>query len=124
MIHFECDYAEGVHPKILERLALTNDEQAPGYGEDDHCKKAAGYIRDCCGDEAADIHFMTGGTQVNLTVIGALLRPHQGVITAASGHIQEHETGAIEATGHKVLILDSPDGKITGGQIDRLCRDH
>ena len=124
MIRFECDYAEGVHPRILERLALTNDEQTPVYGQDGHCDRAAGYIRRSCGAEEADVHFLTGGTQTNLTVAGALLRPHQGVVSAVSGHIEVHETGAIEATGHKVLTLDSTDGKITGAQVDQLCQAH
>lgn len=124
MIRFECDYGEGAHPRILERLSMTNDEQTPGYGEDAHCGRAAELIRRSCAAENADVHFLVGGTQTNLTVIGALLRSHQGVITAASGHIEEHETGAIEAVGHKVLTLDSADGKITGDQVDALCRSH
>ena len=124
MIHFECDYAEGAHPRILERLIQTNNEQTPGYGEDEHCVRAADYIRDCCGARFADVHFLSGGTQVNLTAIGAILRPHQGVISAESGHILGHETGAIEATGHKALSLTSADGKITGAQVDALCREH
>ncbi|MDR0469393.1 MAG: low specificity L-threonine aldolase [Peptococcaceae bacterium] len=124
MIHFECDYAEGAHPRILERLSQTNDEQTLGYGEDEHCAKAAGYIRKYCGREDADVHFLVGGTQANLTVIGALLRSHQGVLSAGSGHVVGHETGAIEATGHKVLTLTSLDGKITGDQVDRFCQSH
>ena len=124
MIRFECDYGEGAHPRILERLASTNDEQTPGYGEDVFCARAAALIKGACAAEGADVHFLVGGTQTNLTVIGAALKPHQGVITAASGHIEEHETGAIEAVGHKVLALESPDGKITGSQVDRLCRAH
>lgn len=124
MIHFECDYTEGAHPRILERLMQTNEEQTAGYGEDAHCGQAAAYIRKCCGDDQAAVHFFAGGTQANLTVISALLRPYQGVIASEEGHIGEHETGAIEATGHKVLSLGSFDGKITAGQVGALCREH
>jgi len=124
LIHFECDYADGVHPRILERLTQTNEEQAPGYGADIHCERAAGYIRKCCGKEDAAVHFLVGGTQANLTVIGALLKPYQGVISSEWGHIEEHETGAIEATGHKVMILPSADGKINAAQVEGLCQDH
>ena len=105
MIRFECDYGEGAHPRILERLAATNMEQTAGYGEDPHCEAARGYIRELCRMPDADVHFLVGGTQANLTVIAAALRPHQGVIAAESGHINVHETGAIEATGHKVITV-------------------
>ncbi|MCL2125112.1 MAG: beta-eliminating lyase-related protein [Oscillospiraceae bacterium] len=124
MIYFDCDYAEGAHPKILERLMETNDEQTQTYGEDGHCAKAAELIKHCCVSPSAAVHFFTGGTQANLTVIGALLRPYQGVIASVWGHIGEHETGAIEATGHKVLTVANDDGKITAAQIDELCRAH
>ena len=124
MIRFESDYTEGAHPKILERLIQTNDEQTPGYGEDVHCERAAVYIRNCCGREDAAVHFLMGGTQANLTVISALLRPHQGVIASEWGHIGEHETGAIESTGHKVLPQSNSDGKVTAAQIEAVCKAH
>ncbi len=117
MIYFNNDYAEGCHPKVLEKLIATNMEQTPGYGEDVHCKAAADAIRKLCKNDAPAVHFLVGGTQTNLTVIDACLRPHQGALCALSGHINVHETGAVEATGHKVLGLPSDDGKITAQQV-------
>ena len=124
MIRFECDYATGAHPKVLQKLVETNLEECPGYGVDDHCAHAAQMLKDLCKAPNADVHFLVGGTQTNMTVIAAALRPHQGAISAVSGHINGHETGAVEATGHKVLTLPSEDGKITGAQIDALCKAH
>ena len=124
MIRFECDYATGAHPKVLERLVATNLEECPGYGVDEHCDHARALLKDLCQAPNADVHFLVGGTQANTTVIAATLRPHQGVVCAHSGHINVHETGAIEATGHKVLTLPSEDGKITGQQIADYCRAH
>lgn len=117
MIYFNNDYSEGCHPKILEALTRTNYEQTLGYGEDEYCAQAAKKIRTLCGREDAAVHFLVGGTQTNMTVIAAALRPHQGVLCAGSGHINTHETGAVEATGHKVLPLPSQDGKIHAGQV-------
>ncbi len=119
MILFCSDYQEGAHPEILEKLAAINLTQNPGYGTDDHCQKAAELIRAKCGCPDADVHFLVGGTQTNTTVISAALRPHQGVLCAHTGHINVHETGAIEAAGHKVLGVMSPDGKITAAQVER-----
>ena len=116
-ILFQCDYNEGAHPKVLERLVQTNMEQTPGYSEDKYCEEAREKIRKACGDDSLAVHFLVGGTQTNVTVINAALRKHQGVLCAVTGHINVHETGAVEATGHKVLALPSKDGKITGQQI-------
>ncbi|MGP0579354.1 threonine aldolase family protein [Paenibacillus peoriae] len=124
MIRFECDYTEGAHERILKRLLETNDEQTPGYGVDDHCEKARAYIKEACDSPNADVHFLVGGTQTNTTVISSILRPHQGVVAAVSGHIAVHETGAIEATGHKVLTLPSGDGKIRAEQVKELYDAH
>lgn len=124
MIRFECDYTTGAHPKILEALINTNGEATPGYGVDIHCERARIMLRALCQASDAGIHFLMGGTQANTTVIAAALRPHQGVLCAETGHINVHETGAIEATGHKVLSLSAAEGKITAGQIDRYCREH
>lgn len=124
MICFNSDYTEGAHPKILQRLIDTNFEQTPGYGADDYCRQAATKIRNACSHPDADVHFLMGGTQANLTVISAALRPHQGVISALTGHISVHESGAIEATGHKVLGLPHSDGKITAAQIAEVCEAH
>lgn len=124
MIRFNCDYSEGAHPRILEAMMRTNMEQTPGYGEDAHCMNAAAIIKKLCGREDINVHFLVGGTQANLTVISAMLRPHQGVISCQTGHINVHETGAIEATGHKVLTIDSDNGKLTGEMIRKICRAH
>ena len=124
MIRFESDYTTGAHPKILEALTNTNAEACPGYGEDVHCERARTMLRDLCQAPEAGIHFLVGGTQANTTIISAALRPHQGVLCAQTGHINVHETGAIESTGHKVLALPGESGKIAAGQIDRYCEDH
>lgn len=124
MILFQCDYNEGAHPKVMEKLMETNLEQTVGYGEDEHCARAAALIRKACGDDSLAVHFLVGGTQTNMTVIAAALRPHQGVIAAQTGHINGHETGAVEATGHKVLALPQKDGKISASQVKDLCEAH
>ncbi|MGO4528199.1 low specificity L-threonine aldolase [Paenibacillus sp. 2TAF8] len=124
MIRFECDYNEGAHERILQRLMETNMEQTSGYGTDAHCERARLLIRQACGNDDADVHFLVGGTQTNTTVIASILRPYQGVIAAVSGHIAVHETGAIEATGHKVLTAPSLDGKITAAQVQAIYHAH
>ena len=124
MIYFNNDYAEGCHEKVLEALIRTNMDQTPGYGEDAYCARAAEKIRKLCGREDAAVHFLVGGTQTNLTVIDAALRPHQGALCACSGHIHVHETGAVEATGHKVLTVPSDDGKITAAQVENVVLAH
>lgn len=124
MIRFNCDYSEGAHPRIMQHLMDTNMEQTAGYGEDPHCEHAAALIRRECGREDVDVHFLVGGTQTNLTVIAAALRTHQGVIAADSGHVNVHESGAIEATGHKVLAQACQDGKLTAQQVRRVVEDH
>jgi len=117
MISFKNDYSEGAHPRILEALAATNMEQAEGYGLDRFCMEAAGLLRGAMGREDVDVHFVPGGTQTNLIALAAFLRPHEAAVAARTGHIAVHETGAIEATGHKVFVVDSPDGKLTPGLI-------
>lgn len=117
MVYFNNDYSEGCHETVLQALCRTNLEQTPGYGEDCYCAAAAAKIKALCGRDDLAVHFLVGGTQTNLTVIAAALRPHQGALCAVSGHIHAHETGAVEATGHKVLTLPSSDGKITAQQV-------
>ena len=125
MIYFNCDYTEGCHPKILERLSETNRLQTPGYGEDAICASARAKIRAACGRDDVDVHFLVGGTQVTATVIAAALRPHQGALCAETGHINVHETGAVEATGHKALPLPATaDGKITAEQVEAAYKAH
>lgn len=124
MIKFESDYLEGALPEIMRRLNETNYEQTAGYGNDPYCAAAREKIRAECKNENVDVHFLVGGTQANMTVIAAALRPHQGVLAAETAHIAVHETGAVEATGHKVLSLSAPEGKINAGQIEEYVLRH
>ena len=118
MIYFNSDYLEGAHPAIMQALERTNLCQSVGYSEDEYCAAAREKIKAACQAPDADVHFLVGGTQTNTTVIASILRPYQGVLTAVSGHINCHETGAIESTGHKVLALPTDNGKITAQQVD------
>ena len=124
MIRFNCDYLEGAHPRVMQRLLETNLLQTPGYGEDEYCDQARATIRRLCGMPEAEVQFLVGGTQVNATVLTAALLPYQGVISADTGHIAVHETGAIEARGHKVLAVPGANGKLDAGQVSELCRLH
>lgn len=124
MIRFECDYEEGMHPKILEKLIETNLEQTPGYGKDDYCISAANRIKAMCNNQDADVHFLVGGTQTNMIVIDSILKPYQGVICADIGHINVHETGAVESTGHKIITVESHNGKIAAEQVEKICEEH
>lgn len=124
MYSFMNDYSEGAHKRVLRLLAEANLEQNAGYGEDSHTSKAKEYIKKLVGAKEASIHFIPGGTQTNLLAISAFLRPHQGVIAADTGHINVHETGAIEATGHKVLAMPSIDGKLTPKDILLALNTH
>ena len=124
MIRFNCDYQEAAHPRILERLLCTNMDQTPGDGEDAICDAARDRIRELCGAPDADVQFLVGGTQANFTLLAAALRSYQGVAAAETAHIAVHETGAVEATGHKVITLPQTDGKITPAQVDAYCEAH
>ena len=124
MIDFNSDYLEGAHPSIMVRLAETNMVQTVGYGEDEYCEAAREKIKTACQAPEADVHFLVGGTQTNTTVIAAILRPWQGVISAVSGHINCHEAGAIESTGHKVITLPTTNGKITAQQVQDYVEWH
>lgn len=117
MIRFNCDYLEGTHPRILRALTETNMVQTCGYGEDEYCEAAREAIKKVCKCDNAQVHFLVGGTQANMTVISSILRPHQAVLCVKEGHINVHETGAIEATGHKVLAIEGKDGKLSADQI-------
>ena len=121
-LFFASDYMEGAHPAIMKRLAETNMEHTAGYGLDEYSERAREKIRAACGAPGAAVFFLVGGTQTNATVIDALLRPWQGVVSAETGHIAVHEAGAIEFGGHKVLTLPHKDGKITAAQVAR-CVD-
>ena len=124
MYSFRNDYSECCHPAVLERLAALGTEANAGYGTDPYCAMAADKIRKAIEAPEAEIHFLVGGTQANLTVIDSLLRPFQAVIAAGSGHINVHETGAVEGTGHKVLTAESPDGKLTPDRIRGILACH
>lgn len=124
MIQFQCDYNEGAHPKILQRLLETNMEQTVGYGLDPHCANARRLIKAACETPDADVHFLVGGTQANATVISSILKPYQCVVCADTGHINVHETGAIEHGGHKCLALPGKDGLITAAQIEKVLKLH
>ena len=124
MIYFNNDYSEGCHEKVMDALIRTNMVQTLGYGEDEYCAQAAAKVKALCGNEDLAVHFLVGGTQANLTVIDAALRPHQGALCPVGGHINVHETGAVEATGHKVLPQPSDDGKITAKQVRDAVISH
>ena len=124
MYLFHNDYNEICHPAVLDKMQKNIGMQMPGYGEDDVCKNAADLIRKACGNESLAVHFLVGGTQANLIVISSALRPHQAALGAQSAHINVHETGAVEATGHKVLALPSENGKITAQQIQQTMQAH
>ena len=118
MQHFDSDYMEGMHPRILERLLQTNMLKSTGYGCDEYCASAREKILKACDAPDGEVHFLVGGTQTNATVIRALLRPYEGVLAAQTGHIAVHESGAIEATGHKVICLPHKEGKISAEAVD------
>lgn len=123
MISFESDYDNGCHELILKRLAETNDERATGYGLDDYCKMAKEKVRAACGTPEADVFFLMGGTQTNATVIDAMLSSYQGVLAVETGHINVHESGAIEFGGHKVLRLPSHDGRMDASELEKWLKD-
>ena len=117
MLSFENDYAEGAHPEVLRKLLETNLEQLPGYGTDRYGASAAEKIRHACGCEQAQVFFISGGTQTNRTVIAAMLQGYEGVISAVTGHVNGHEAGAIESTGHKVLAIPGEAGKLRAKDV-------
>ncbi len=119
MISFESDYNNGCHEAILKRLIETNNERATGYGLDDYCTAAKEKIRLICDKPEADVFFLVGGTQTNATVIDAMLHSYQGVLSVETGHINVHESGAIEFGGHKVLALPSHDGKMDANELNQ-----
>lgn len=124
MYSFKNDYSEGAHPRILSALIETNMEQSEGYGEDHYSLQAVELLRQKIGCNDADIHFLSGGTQTNLTALSAFLRPHEAVIAANTGHILVHEAGAIEATGHKVISVAVSDGKLKIEHIRAVVEGH
>ena len=122
--YFHNDYNEACHSAVLKKLSENMGKQMGGYGVDTSCDRAAAMIRKICKNDDLAVHFLVGGTQTNLTVIAAALRPHQAAIGADTAHINVHETGAIEATGHKVIGLPTKDGKITAAQVENAVNAH
>ena len=127
MKYFECDYMEGAHPLIMEKMMETNMEHTSGYGSDPYTISAKDKIRKECGCPNAQVHFLVGGTQTNAIMIKTLLRPYEGVFAVETGHVNVHEAGAIEAGGHKVITLPGEDGKMTAASVkeymERWTRD-
>ena len=127
MYHFRNDYSVGCHPKVLEALTAVNAENVVGYGDDKYCKSCADLIRKLCQAPHADVQFMMGGTQANFTAIAAFLRPWESVLAPNSGHINGHESGAVEATGHKIIPVHTPvNGKLTPALLPPIleeCKD-
>ena len=124
MYSFRNDYSEGAHPQVIQALMDTNSEQTVGYGLDPRCETARNTIRHLCNAPDADVHFLVGGTQTNMLVIESLLQPYEAVISAHTGHVNVHETGAIEATGHKVCTAYAPDGKLTPELVESVVKAH
>lgn len=122
MLFFRNDYGNGAHPTVMDALCRTNLELTAGYGTDPYCQRAVGYIRALCKCPGAEVHFVPGGTQVNKTAIGAFLHSWEAVIAADTGHIQVHESGAIEHNGHRIFTAPAPTGKLQPEQIEQLCR--
>lgn len=123
MLHFDTDYMEGAHPEVMRRLMETNLEQTSGYGSDDYTRHARELIRQACGQPEAGVYFLVGGTQTNATVIDGLLARHEGVLGAETAHINVHEAGAIEASGHKVLTLPQHEGKLCAEEVEAYIAD-
>ena len=124
MFYFHNDYNETCHPAVMAKLVAASEKQYVGYGLDESCERAISLIRKECKREDVAVHFLVGGTQTNLIVIAASLRPHQGVLSADAGHINVHETGAIESTGHKLLTVPNYNGKVSIDDIKKCIKTH
>lgn len=123
MLHFDTDYMRGACPEIIKRICETNLEQTVGYGLDEYTQRAKKAIKHTIERDDAEIHFLVGGTQTNATVIDGVLGKFEGVLCAETAHINVHEAGAIEATGHKVLTLPTAEGKIKAEDVEKYVRD-
>ncbi|MBR1543631.1 MAG: low specificity L-threonine aldolase [Muribaculaceae bacterium] len=123
MIYFNSDYMEGAHPEILKRLTEINFDKNPGYGHDDYCQSAKEKIRAACKAPNATVRFLVGGTQTNSIVIDAMLSHNEGIISAETGHICNHEAGAVEACGHKVILLEGKEGKLSALTVATYLRE-
>lgn len=123
MIHFNSDYTAGAHQEVMDALVRTNMEHTVGYGNDGYTAETRDMIREAVGAPDAEVMFLVGGTQTNATAIDGILRRHEGVLAAASGHIAVHESGAIEASGHKVLTLPERDGKVRSEDVEKFIKE-
>lgn len=123
MIRFDSDYMTGAHPEVLEALVRTNMELTVGYGNDPYTLQAKELVRKAIGNDNAEVMFLVGGTQTNATAIDGILARHEGVLAAESGHIAVHESGAIEASGHKVLTLPHHDGKVKAEDVESFITE-
>lgn len=123
MVYFLSDYSQGAHPKVMEALLRTNSEHSCGYGLDKHCERAAEIIKAMIGIDDCQVYMMVGGTPCNVTTIAASLRPYESVIALKTGHAYFHETGAVEATGHRIVAMDGVNGKITPELIDEAWKE-
>ncbi len=110
----------GAHPEVLEALIATNSDQTPGYGADKYSEEAKRLVREACGAPDAEVYFFVGGTPTNATAIDGMLKPYQGVISTELAHINVHEAGAIEASGHKILTIRNHQGKLSANDIDEF----
>lgn len=124
MIYFRSDYSQGAHPKVMEALAKTNMEHTDGYGLDAHCENAAGMVKKLIGIDHCQVHMMVGGTPCNVTVIAASLKPYEAAVSVRSGHAYFHETGGVEATGHRIIAMEGVNGKLTPELIDRAWTEY
>lgn len=124
MIYFLSDYSQGAHPKVMEALVKTNMEHSNGYGLDEHCERASEMIKDMIGLDECQVYMMVGGTPCNVTVMAAGLRPYESVAALRTGHAYFHETGAVEATGHRIIALDGVNGKMTPDLIDKAWEEY
>ena len=124
MIYFRSDYSQGAHPKVMDALVRTNLEHTDGYGLDEHCANGAKMIQEWIGDRDCQVYMMVGGTPCNLSFIAASLKPYEWVASVRSGHIYSHETGAVEATGHRITAMDGENGKLTPKQIDEAWKEY
>ena len=124
MIYFRSDYSQGAHPRVMEALVKTNLEHTDGYGLDRHCERAAELVRELTGLPEASVHMMVGGTPCNITTMAAALRPYESVVAARTGHAYFHETGGVEATGHRIVAMEGVNGKMTPELIDKAWEEY
>lgn len=124
MYSFASDYLEGAHPDVLAALVKTNEVQSVGYGEDEYCQQATQMLKKMIHNENVDVHYLIGGTQTNMIVIASALRSYQAVMTVDSGHINVHETGAVEYTGHKIVTRPHRQGKLYPDMIESVLCEH